>query len=41
MLIGLRVITLGPDVQSPICSNPGLSINETLRVNAGLTLVWT
>ena len=30
--------TLGPVVQSPISTNPGLTLNKTYRVNPGLVL---
>ena len=30
---------LGPVVQSPISTNPGLTLNKTYRVNPGLALI--
>ena len=34
-----KIIDLGPVVQSPISANPGLTLNETYRVNSGLALI--
>ena len=31
--------TLGPVVQSPIGTNPGLTLNKTYRVNPGLVVI--
>ena len=32
-------VGLGPVVQSPISTNPGLTLNKTYRVNPGLALI--
>ena len=35
-----KIVTeLGPVVQSPISTNPGLTLNKTYRVNPGLALI--
>ena len=40
-LPGLQVATrLRPVVQSPISTNPGLTLNKTNGVNPGLALIW-
>ena len=38
-MLEFRVGLLGPVVQSPISTNPGLTLNKTYRVNPGLALI--